>query len=611
MKIDPSQSDAIRHELGPAMILAGPGSGKTTVITRRVEHMISHLHIDPSSILVITFSRAAAREMRERFLILSGRQRLPVTFGTFHAVFFQILKTAYHYSSSQIVREDQQVLFVRDYIRRLRVEEPDMTDLAGRILSEISLVKNTGTDPMSYSPFSCDEHVFRSVFEAYGEFLRGHRFLDFDDMLVMTKELFEKRPDILAGWQERFSHILVDEFQDINPLQYEIVRMMASPQDNLFIVGDDDQSIYGFRGARPEIMLHFELDYPGVKKIRLQMNYRSTPEIVLAAGSLISHNHSRFHKDIRAASAEGFAPVIKSFPNQREQNRYVTETILKLNREIGIPLDEMAVLFRTNAQPRLLMLQLGRQNIPFSSVEHLPNLYGHWIAEDIRTYISLAMGDRSRASFIRVMNRPSRFLSRESLPYENVSFQVWAQFYRGEERMTERLAKLERDLSVISGLSPCSAVIYIRKAVGYEDYLRECAGRHGVPEEKMFDVLEEIQDDASNYGSCSLWIAHQEEILTRSGSPSDKKEAPPGPAVVLSTLHASKGLEFDTVFLVDVNETVLPDKKAVTEESLEEERRLFYVGMTRAKRRLFILHSGQIKNKEMVPSRFIGECTPS
>lgn len=605
MKVDQSQSMAIHHRDGPAMILAGPGSGKTTVITRRVEYMIRKHRIRPESILVITFSRAAAMEMRERFEKIMDGQHVPVTFGTFHAVYFHILKCAYGYTANNIVKEEQRTQFIREFIHRLRLEYDDEADFIRSILAEISLIKNSGMDLEHYYSANCAETVFRKIYHAYDEFLCRNRLLDFDDMLVCTKELLEQRPDILASWQKRFSYILIDEFQDINRIQYEIVRLLALPQNNLFIVGDDDQSIYRFRGAKPEIMLNFEKDYPETKRVLLDTNYRSGSEIVKCAGNLISYNKTRFQKEIRAHAQKGISPAILSFENQREQNLHVIHTIQKLNRE-GVPYDEMAVLFRTNSQPGLLIRQLMEYNLPFLSREHIPNIYDHWIAGDLITYIRLAMGDRSRTSFLKIMNRPKRYLSRESLPYEAVDFETWKDFYRTQGWMVQRLEKLDMDLEVLSKMRPYSAVNYIRKAVAYEDYLTAFAAERKMQKEDLLDILDELQEGTRGFDTFDAWLAHIEQVQREWREQFRKKNCPDA-AIRLSTLHASKGLEFDTVFIIDVNEGIVPYKKAVLEQDLEEERRMFYVGMTRAKNRLYLLHSGQIHNKGMAPSRFLEE----
>lgn len=605
MKIDTEQLKAIRHKDGPELVLAGPGSGKTLVITQRIRYLIEHYQIPANRILVITFTRAAAGEMRERFFRLMKGKTPPVTFGTFHAVYFMILKHAYGYTASNIVKEEQRILFMKELIRRMRLEYDDESELVQNLLSEISLVKNTSIDLSHYYSAACAEEVFRRIFESYQNYLRQNRYIDFDDMLVYCKELLEQRPDIRHAWQERYPYILIDEFQDINQLQYDIIRMLAQPRDNLFIVGDDDQSIYRFRGAKPEIMLNFERDYPEAKRVVLGTNYRSGQGIVRLAGNLISHNEHRFGKEITAASTEQIPVVIQSFEKQREQNQYVIREMVRLH-EAGMDYRDMAVLFRTNMQPRLLMEQMLDYNVPFHAKDRIPSLYDHWIARDIFTYIQLALGDRSRASFLKIMNRPKRYLSREGIPYEQVAFDVWEEFYKEQNWMVQRLEKLEMDLKVLSRMRPFSAINYIRKGIAYEEYLQDYAISHKISADDLTEVLEELQENAKGFESYEAWFAHIESFKQELNS--REKEAVPEDVVNLCTLHSAKGLEYTVVFLVDVNEKVMPYKKAVLDEDLEEERRMFYVGMTRAKSRLYLLHSGQINNKEMEPSRFLEEC---
>lgn len=605
MNIDVSQMNAIRHKDGPMMVLAGPGSGKTLVITRRVQYLIEQYHIPPSNILVITFTRAAARQMRERFEKLTHSRKVPVTFGTFHAVYFTVLKHAYGYTASNIVKEEQRVQFMREFIHRLRLEYEDENEFVSGILAEISLIKNTAVDLSHYYSTNCGEEVFRRIYHAYEDFLRQNHYLDFDDILIFCKELFEQRKDILTAWQRKYKYILIDEFQDINEIQYRIIQMLAAPENNLFIVGDDDQSIYRFRGSKPEIMLNFEKDYPNAKKTVLGMNYRSGKEIVARASRLISFNKTRFSKKLTPAASVGIPVTEKIFSTQREQNLFVIQEMTRLHRA-GMDYRDMTVLFRTNIQPRYLMEQMLSYNIPFHSKDRIPNIYDHWIAKDILTYIKIALGDRSRASFLKIMNRPKRYLSRESLPYEEVAFDVWEDYYSEQNWMVQRLEKLYMDLKVIAGMRPFSAVNYIRKGVAYEDYLLEYANERRISFDDMTDVLDELQENARGFETFDDWFAHiehlQEEMENQVIDLSSERDA-----VMFSTLHSAKGLEYQTVFLVDVNEGIMPYKKAVLEPDLEEERRMFYVGMTRAKERLCLLASRQIHNKEMEPSRFLME----
>ena len=271
---------------GSNLLLAVPGSGKTTVITHRVRYLVEKHGVEPGGVLVITFTKAAAVEMKQRFQKLMGGRTLPVSFGTFHAVFFSILKHAYRYDASNIVREEQRVQFIRELMDKLNLDVEDEAEFINSILSEISAVKGDMINLDYYYSKNCSEEIFKKLYQGYEDALVRKNLLDFDDMLVMCYELFTQRKDILSAWQKKYRYILVDEFQDINRVQYEIVKMLAQPENNLFIVGDDDQSIYRFRGAKPEIMLGFQKDYPQAQKTLLGINYRSTSNIVETAGRL-------------------------------------------------------------------------------------------------------------------------------------------------------------------------------------------------------------------------------------------------------------------------------------------------------------------------------------
>lgn len=605
MNLNDSQKTAVLHDKGPMMVLAGPGSGKTAVITMRTKTLITRYQVRPENILVITFTKAAANEMKERFIRLMNGRKVPVSFGTFHAVYFTVLKYAYGYTGANIIREDVRFQFFRDTIHRLQIDTDDETDLIRSLTGEISLLKNSGTAPENFYSSCCSADSFREVYRMYQRFLASNRLIDFDDMLVYTLDLFRQRKDILSAWQRKFRYILIDEFQDINQIQYDIIRMMAEPENNLFIVGDDDQSIYRFRGARPEIMLNFEKDYPACRKVILEHNYRSGSEIIKASLNLISHNEKRFEKNIQAGRTETGELQIKKFKDQRAQNLFIIGEIRRLEHA-GIPLYEIAVLSRTNIGLRYLMEQLSSYNIPYYAKDRIPSLYSHWIARDIFTYIDIACGDASRANFLRIMNRPNRYLSREGLPHGQIDFREWKRFYVHQDWMVQRLKKLQTDLDIISRMRPFSAVNYIRKAIAYEDYLRDHADARGIPQEDLFEILDELSERAKDYETYGEWKAQihslEEENAIKSNSNREKTEA-----VVLSTYHSSKGLEYHTVFLPDVCEKITPYRKAVLDEDLEEERRMFYVAMTRAKDSLYILQPHQIHNKDMEASRFLME----
>ena len=361
------------HKDGPMMVLAGPGSGKTLVITKRIQYLISRYQIPPQRILVITFTRAAANEMKERFWRLAG-ETLPVSFGTFHSVFFTILKYAYHYSADNILPEHKKYDFIREIITDHELEIDDEADFMRQIIQEISLVKGQMIPLAYYHSGCCGDEVFKEIYRAYEEKLHENRWIDFDDILVYTYELLKEREDIRKAWQQKFPYILIDEFQDINRLQYEIVRMLAKPEDNLFIVGDDDQSIYRFRGAKPEIMLGFERDYPGAGRILLDVNYRSTEEIVAPALRLIRENQKRFSKAIHTTGRHGKNVITKLWQDPGEENLAIAREI-QLYLQSGVRPGDIAVLYRTNAGPRFLMEKLMEYNLPFRTRDTVPNLY--------------------------------------------------------------------------------------------------------------------------------------------------------------------------------------------------------------------------------------------
>ena len=608
MQINDAQSRAIAHATGPAMILAGPGSGKTLVITQRTRYLIEECHVKPQEILVITFTKAAAQEMRQRFCAVGNVSG--VTFGTFHAVFFYILKYAYQYTSANILPEDGKFRILRQLLQKLPPETladaQEEKELLSELVAEISLVKNEQINLENYYSRSCPEDVFRQIYRQYEEVRRAQGMLDFDDILVCTYELLAARKDILSAWQKRFRYILVDEFQDINLLQYKILRMLAEPENNLFIVGDDDQSIYRFRGAKPEIMLNFTKDYPDAKTILLDRNYRSVEPVIRGALKVIGENGHRYAKEIRGTRGEGQKIDIRELDSPEHESLYLVRCIQKSVEE-GIPYSEIAVLFRTNHGVGPFAERLMEFMLPFEMHDTLPNIYEHWIAQDIFAYLHLAREGLDRTEFLQVMNRPKRYISRDSVNEKQVSFETLRTYYEDKDWMLDRIDRMEADLKLLSRMTPYAAVNYIRRGIGYEDYLKEYAKTRRMKPEELLDLLDEIQQGAKPYRTCEEWFGHIEEYKKRleENRLLQKKQEN---AVMLTTLHGSKGLEFREVFMVDVNEGIIPHRKAAVEADLEEERRLFYVGMTRAKDRLHIFYTRQRYGKAAEPSQFWMRC---
>lgn len=600
-----AQLKAIRHHTGPCLVLAGPGSGKTTVTTNRTKDLIETYGVNPSNILVITFTKAAAKEMEERFIKLMSGARLPVSFGTFHAVFFKILKYAYNYRAENILREEEKYQWLRELVEKEQLEIDDVKEFVASLVSEISSVKGDMIDITNYYSANCSDTVFRRIYQCYDERLRRANKVDFDDMLVMCYELLKARPDILTLWQKKYQFILIDEFQDINRVQYEIMKLLALPENNLFIVGDDDQSIYRFRGARPEIMLNFEREYPDAERIILDENYRSTANIVKASLRLIKNNQKRFEKQVHSVQEAGESVEYQKFANQQQENQYVVEKI-KVYIQQGYHYSDMAVLVRTNLGPRFLVEKLMEFNIPFYMKDIMPNIYEHFIAKDLIAYMKLAIGTGMRADFLQIINHPKRYVSREALVKEDTGLQELIAYYADKAWMVERLEKLAYDLHLLKDMTPYAAITYIRQGIGYDAYLKEYAEFRRMNVEELYELIQDLSESAKPYRTIEEWFQHiqeySEELLRQSREQQRGQDA-----VELITMHSAKGLEYEVVFLIDAVEGVTPHSKAILEEDLEEERRLFYVAVTRAKRHLHVYSVDERFNKPVLVSRFVAE----
>ena len=612
MNFNKAQKTALSHRDGPMMVLAGPGSGKTTVITHRIKKLLEQ-GVNPSGILVITFTKAAATEMKERFLRLAGKEYEngdgKVTFGTFHSVFYQILKMAYRFPAGSVLGEEEKRDFFKEYLEKSDLEVEDEGEFISSVINEISYAKGNRIDLTYYYSQNCPEEWFKKLYGGYENMLRSTGKLDFDDMLVMCHELFTERKDILVAWQRKYRYILVDEFQDINRIQYEIVRMLALPENNLFIVGDDDQSIYRFRGAKPEIMLGFVKDYPDAKQVLLAENYRSAKEIVETSLRLIGHNKVRFPKDLAPVHGVGRPVDITVYENPL---REMEDVARKLRQYVmaGYAYEDMAVLFRTSTGSGLLAEKLMEYNIPFQMRDVIPNLYSHWIAKDLFAYLTLGQGGRKRSDFYRIMNRPNRYLSRDAFETPEVSFGAVKSFYQDREWMEERVWNLESDLNTIGKLKLAAAINYIRKAVGYDDYLKSYAEFRRLKPEELFEIADRLAESAAGFATFAEWQEHvkQYEETLKEQRQNGHGEAENTGGVTLSTMHSAKGLEYRIVFIIDANEGIVPHHKAAMTADIEEERRLFYVAMTRAKERLHLCAVRERYHRKQEISRFVKEC---
>lgn len=586
------------------MVLAGPGSGKTSVIVERTAYMTGEGKIPSSSVLVVTFSRAAAVEMKERFLKFTGQGSTQVTFGTFHGVFYGILKQAYNLTSANILSEEEKNGILRELALNFGGELAAEGDFTEEIAKEISMVKGNRISLEHYYSSCCPDEVFRQIYGAYGNMLRERRKLDFDDMLLSCYELFDKRKDILRAWQQKFRYILVDEFQDINQLQYDIVRLLAEPENNLFIVGDDDQSIYHFRGARPEIMLNFTKDYPGAEKVVLDVNYRCSKRILDSAMKVIGRNKTRFQKELSTPNPEGKPVRLCEYANPREEYLSVTAELRK-RLEQGENLENTAVLLRTNQEAEGLIAALMERQIPFTMKEKLPNLFQHWICRNLLAYMRFAQGERSRKLFLEIMNRPNRYISRDAVVSgREISFEQLRDFYKDKDWMCDRLTTMETHLRILKGLPPYAAINFIRKGMGYEEYLQEYALYRKIKPEELGEILDRLSESAKGMNTLKEWEEYIEDYTRKLEEQAGKQKKE---GVQILTLHGAKGLEFDQVYILNVNEGSIPYRKAVLAPAVEEERRLFYVGMTRARKFLTLCYVKKQYEKEREPSRFLKE----
>ena len=613
MKLNRGQDEAIKHGNGPCMVLAPPGSGKTLIVTERIRYLIEESGVRPDQILVITFTRYAAREMKERFERLTAGKNYPVTFGTFHSIFYGILKCAYGIGANNLMSEKESSVLLQEVLDQTNIEStPEVEDeeeLVRELLREVGMVKNGLYHLKDFHSKYLTQDEFAEVFRSYEHQKKELKKFDFDDMLVQCYALFRKKPEILQGWQKRFQYILIDEFQDINRVQYEVIRMLAAPRYNLFVVGDDDQSIYGFRGAKPELMLYMKQEFPSLRTISLPVNYRSTEFITGAAARVILHNDTRFYKRVQSFRGRGQNVHVQEVLDEQEEAQYVTEEIQK-KLDQGIKPGEIAVLFRAAVQARMISEILSDHRIPFEMRDYVTNFYRHFIVKDMMAYLQLAAGKRDRSLFLTICNRPLRYLARNSMENRQVNFEELRKFYCDKDWMLDIIDQFDVDVRMMKNMAPYAAIQYIRKKIGYDDFLKEYAEKHQISWKQLMDVMAELEERSKNFKSYDEWeihIAKYTQELEEQQAKARKIKGERENKVQLMTIHSAKGLEFEDVFVIHANEGEIPHQKAEKKDEIEEERRLFYVALTRAKNNLCISYITQKNGNSIKPSRFVEE----
>lgn len=656
-KMNEAQRRAVLHGEGPMLVLAGPGSGKTYTITSRIAYLMEHYRVAPENILVITFTKEAALSMQERFGSQSHPHSsfIPVTFGTFHSIFYQIIRHSQPSKSYQILTDIEKRNIILPVLKKQNREmqarpKEILNEEAGALLGAISYYKNTEALEQAAQRLNSPlKEEFPRLLQEYEKARARSGRLDFDDMLFLCRELLSGDKHLLEVWQKRFRYILIDEFQDINPIQYKIIRMLCAQPCNLFAVGDDDQSIYGFRGSEPSLMRRFLTDYPMAVQVLLSVNYRSRPKIVETSMKVIACNRNRFEKDLTACDScntevkeeRNFSGELdlRSFDSREMQYDYLVKSFLECDRK-GM-LGNCAVLFRTNMQMQLLAARLKRERIPYVMKEKSFCIYDHFVGEDISGFVWAALGDRQRSNLLRIINKPFRWIPREALTEEHVNFREVKAHLEGMEagirkdRIMASIDKLERDLNRMGGSNPYLGMQLLRKSAGYEKYLCQKADGDNEKLTEWMEILDYLTQEAKSFSTYDEWMAFWEicRLEFASGKDQDKKSGKgegiraaytekkgadhqnrdkipemnsrEKSCIRLMTAHGSKGLEFTKVFIPDINEGIYPHGKMAADEVLEEERRILYVAMTRAKEALELLWVKGTREHPAKPSRFL------
>lgn len=617
VKLNKNQAKAVAHIGGPCMVLAGPGSGKTRIISQRIVSMVLDHHIPPTRILAISFTKASSLEMKKRTLAYGKDDRLnKVSFGTFHSSFFRILRRYAGISLEDLLLDLDRFKLVRSILKYLKISNYNDDDVLD-LLNEISLVKNELVDYRDYDSQSFEQEIFQKAYRLYEDEKKRHGKIDFDDMLIQAYDLLNNDPAILSIVRQVFKYILIDEFQDINRVQFELIRLIAGQENNLFVVGDEDQSIYGFRGARPDFMLEFDQYFPSARHILLDTNYRSSKDIVDLSLGLIKKNKKRHPKDLKAFSKDP-ARISYIYPKDTDDEaRLVADQIFdRVGSQKGADYGDFAVIYRTNRQARAFVDAFMDKRIPFILKDAPKTIYDHWVSLDIIAYLRIAMEIGSGGDWARVINKPFRYISKKSLVKAEASMDFLDCLLNDEDIkdfQKKNLEDLYIDLNYVRGLSPQYGISYIRTTLDYDRYILDYCHERRIKSQQIVEILDELEAAAGPYRTILDFFKHIDHVREEVKKNADKTAGSSlatsaDKGVVLTTMHSSKGLEFDNVYIVGVNEGIVPYQLGDDSKlDIEEERRLLYVAITRAKR--FLVISSPLKRfgKKIGQSQFLKE----
>ncbi len=602
-QLNKMQQEAVNSINGQILVVSCPGSGKTTVIIERCKHMID-CGIDPSFMFNVTFTKSAAEEMEKRYAALYGEAG--IQFSTIHSFCYKVLRTELGYTQNDIMKESEKWSFVANKLYR-KISPGEMEETTKNVVNEISYVKNRELPLALFYPTSCEKALFECIFRDYEEIKRENKKIDFDDMLIICRDLFKSTSEVLEKWKFKCQYITIDEYQDVNSIQAEVFYMLAGKNGNIFVVGDDDQSIYRFRAADSSIMLNFEKQFPSCKKIFMSTNYRSCKDIVNAAGKLISNNTERFQKDFIANRQEEGNIYLMKNKSSTAQAVNICKELTKM-LENGIASKDIAVLYRTNAINLPFITEMMKRKIPFYTTEAPKSIHKDFIFEDMMAYYRLSEQIVRRGDIQRILNRPSRYLKAEY--FKNCESDINKVLLTCDkisdcnvrDRVKDKVIDLMYDIKSLQGKSPTEFINRLC-VFGYYNWLKDYAAFRGKTAEEFYEVFAALQTEASNFQTMKEWFSYiktYEETLEKIRKSKDKR------GICLSTFHASKGLEWKHVFVVSCNQDITPFAKAETLPDLEEERRMFYVAVTRAKDNLYLSYcTGEVN--DLIPSQYLEE----
>lgn len=627
------QAEAVQTTDGPLLIMAGAGSGKTRVLTHRIAYLIDEKYVNPWNILAITFTNKAAREMRERAIALNPATQ-DTLIATFHSMCVRILRREADYigynRNFTIVDPGEQRTLMKRIIKQLNLDTKKWNERS--ILGTISNAKNDLLDEIAYEKQAGDMYtqIIAKCYKAYQEELRRSEAMDFDDLIMMTLRLFDQNKDVLAYYQQRYQYIHVDEYQDTNHAQYQLVKLLASRFKNICVVGDADQSIYGWRGADMQNILDFEKDYPQAKVVLLEENYRSTKKILQAANNVINHNKNRRPKKLWTQNDEGEQIVYHRANNEQEEAVFVASTIDNIVREQGKNFKDFAVLYRTNAQSRTIEEALLKSNIPYTMVGGT-KFYSRKEIRDVIAYLNILANTSDNISFERIVNEPKRgvgpgtlekirsFAYEQNMSLLDASSNVMMSPLKGKAAQAVwDLANLI--LTLRSKLDSLTVTEITENLLDKTGYLEALQVQNTLESQARIENIEEFLSVTKNFDDNPEITVEGETGLDRLSRflndlaliADTDDSATETAEVTLMTLHAAKGLEFPVVFLIGMEEGVFPLSRAIEDaDELEEERRLAYVGITRAEQILFLTNANTRtlfgKTSYNRPTRFIRE----